>query len=248
MLSADPLTDARIWTAVNAALGRLRRQQGNGSARVPWQRLQVDAFVDAVTRPMAKVGDEAHECCGCEPRGTDLHVLLDYDTYLHGVHERSICETDDGVPLPVSTVRRLACDANIIPIVLGSTGEVLDAGRSARAVNRAQRRALRAMHRTCAARDCVVRFSECSIHHVRWWKRDLGPTDISNLLPLCDRHHHLVHEGGWTLSMTAERVTTWVRPDGNVHWTGCCIDRAPEGVAVVAAPPAVVDERTRDGT
>jgi hypothetical protein len=262
MLSVDPLTDARIWTSVNSSLGRLRRQQGNGAAKVPWQRLQVDAFVDAITRPavtgppvtgpavtepVTGSGDHTHECCGCEPRGPDLHVLLDYDTYLHGAHERSICETDDGTPLPVSTLRRLACEANIIPIVLGSTGEVLDAGRSARTVTRGQRRALRAMHRTCVGRDCQVPFSDCAIHHVGWWTRDLGPTDISNLVPLCDRDHHLVHEGGWILSMTADRVVTWTRPDGTVHWTGSCIDRAPGGVAA-ARPTDPVETRSRDGT
>ena len=42
-------------------------------------------------------------------------VLTDYRTLVEGLHELSICETDDGVPLPVSTVRRLCCDAEITP-------------------------------------------------------------------------------------------------------------------------------------
>jgi Domain of unknown function (DUF222) len=142
-----------------------------------------------------------------------------------GWHARSICETDDGIALPVETVRRMCCDADILPIVLNGAGEVLDVGRSRRTATRAQRRALQAMHRTCAHPDCTVVFSACHIHHIAWWGRDDGPTDIANLLPVCEHHHHLIHEGGWTLTMTPDRVATWTRPDGTVHSTGTAIDR-----------------------
>ena len=47
-----------------------------------------------------------------------------------------------------------------------------------------QRRALRAMYRTCAHPDCTMPFSACKAHHIRWWWRDLGPTDLDNLIPL----------------------------------------------------------------
>jgi hypothetical protein len=154
-------------------------------------------------------------------------VLTDYRTLVEGLHELSICETDDGVPLPVSTVRRLCCDAEIIPMMLGTDGVPLDAGRSVRTANRQQRRALRAMCRTCAHPDCTVPFSACKAHHIRRWWRHLGPTDLDNLIPLCERHHHLVHEGGWTLTMTSDRVATWICPDGTVDHHGPSIDRTP---------------------
>ena len=48
-----------------------------------------------------------------------------------------------------------------------------------------------------------------------------------NLIPLCERHHHLVHEGGWTLTMTPDRVTTWTRPDGVIAHHGRTTDRTP---------------------
>jgi hypothetical protein len=86
------------------------------------------------------------------------------------------------------------------------------------------------MHRTCGHPDCTVKFSACRIHHIKWWWKDLGRTDIDNLLPLCEKHHHLVHEGGWNLTMTPDRVTTWTRPDCVVAYTGSSIDRAPNGV------------------
>ncbi len=167
-------------------------------------------------------------------------VLVDLRTLVGGMHDNGICETEDGVPLPVSTVRRLCCEAEIVPAVLGADGEVLDVGRTERTANRAQRRAARAMHRTCAHPDCTVGFSACRIHHVKWWWEHNGPTDIDNLLPLCERHHHLVHEGGWTLTMTPDRVVTWIRPDGVIYWTGSSIDRTSNRRTSAAPPPTVV--------
>jgi hypothetical protein len=122
-------------------------------------------------------------------------------------------------------------------MMLGTDGVPLDAGRSVRTANRQQRRALRAMYRTCAHPDCTVAFSACKAHHIRWWWRHLGPTDLDNLIPLCERHHHLVHEGGWTLSMTTDRVTTWTRPDGTVAHHGPSINRVPSTAPPPTASP-----------
>ena len=69
------------------------------------------------------------------------------------------------------TVRRLACEAAIVPIVLNAAGEVLNCGREQRVANRAQRRALRAMYRTCGYPGCDVTFDRCDIHHVIEWLR-----------------------------------------------------------------------------
>ena len=179
--------------------------------------------------------DSEAELRRIEQRIPEISVLTDLSFLIGELDVAGICETEDGNPLPVSTVRRLCCDAEIIPIVLGANGVPLDLGRTARTVNRAQRRALRAMHRTCAHPDCDVPFSHTKIHHVRWWTRDRGPTDIDNLLPLCERHHHLVHEGNWNLSMTPDRIATWIRPDGTTHHRGATIDRRPP--ATDCGPP-----------
>jgi hypothetical protein len=176
-----------------------------------------------------------------EQRLPEISVLMDL-AFLRGeLHAHGICETEDGLPLPVSTIRRLCCDAEIIPVTLGGDGVPIDVGRTARTVNRAQRRALRAMHRTCAHPDCHVPFSHTKIHHIRWCVRDRGPTDIDNLLPLCERHHHLVHEGRWGLTMTPDRIAIWTRPDGTIHHIGCTIDRHPP----TSSPPT--DELPGDG-
>jgi HNH endonuclease/Domain of unknown function (DUF222) len=170
-------------------------------------------------------------------RVPSLIALCDLETLRNGLHPNSICETQDGTPLPVEVVRRLACEADIIPVVLGSHGEALAVGRTQRLATPAQRAALGAMHRTCIGATCTVPFDACQIHHVIPWEQG-GATDLSNLVPLCSRDHHLVHEGGWTLTMTPERVATWTRPDGTTVHTGTTIDRAPHGVAPPQPPRA----------
>ncbi len=181
-------------------------------------------------------------------------LLVDHHTLVHGLWPNTICELDDGTPIPLSTMRRMLCDCNILPVVLSGTGEAMDVGRAKRTATRPQRRALRAMHRTCAHPDCTVPFAHCRIHHIRWWWNHLGPTNLDNLIPLCERHHHLVHEGGWTLTMTPDRVATWTRPDGTIARHGTTINRAPNGIGPTgtgkrrvkrpATPPAAA--RTAD--
>jgi hypothetical protein len=100
----------------------------------------------------------------------------------------------------VETVRRLACEADLIPIVLNGAGVALDVGRSKRLATAHQRRALAARYETCAIPTCAVLFHRCEPHHLRPWE-DGGRTDLANLLPLCVKHHHAVHEGGWKLDV-----------------------------------------------
>lgn len=226
----DPVRAAAVDKALNHALAHRRRLDGN--AHTPWQQLKVDSFVDAISggtiaEGVAASTDVDAMLSRIDARIPEIAIHVDLQTLLVGAHEHGLCETDDGVPLPVSTVRRLCCDADVLPIVLDGSGLAVDVGRSRRTATPAQRRALRAMHRTCGNPDCSVPFSQTRAHHVAWWTRDHGPTEIDNLLPLCERCHHLVHEGSWTVTMTPDRVATWTRPDGTVHQVGSTIDRAP---------------------
>ena len=103
-------------------------------------------------------------------------------------------------------------------VVLHAPGE-LNLGRTTRLANRAQRRALRATYATCAIPGCATRFDHCKIHHVKWW-RDGGPTDLHNLIPICVRHHTLVHTGGWNLHLATDRTLTVTLPDTTTMTTG----------------------------
>ena len=64
------------------------------------------------------------------------------------------------------------------------------------------------------------------MHHIEFF-RNGGKTAVNNLLPLCEKHHHLVHEGGCRLTMTSGRIATWRRPDGTIWHTEPTIDRRP---------------------
>ncbi len=103
-------------------------------------------------------------------------------------------------------------------VVLHAPGE-MNLGRSTRLASRHQRRVLRALYATCAVPGCSVRFDNCKIHHVVWF-RNGGATDLGNLLPVCSTHHHVVHEGGWLLQLKADRSLRITRPDGTVMSTG----------------------------
>ena len=149
----------------------------------------------------------------------DMSVLIDAETLLHGEHPHTIIDCGTPVDLPVETLRRWACIADITPIIVAADGVKLYLGRDSRIANRHQRRALRAMYRHCAIPGCRVVFDYCAIHHIRWY-RNLGTTDIDNLLPICTKHHHLVHEGRWKLTLDTRRHLTITYPDGTVMTTG----------------------------
>jgi hypothetical protein len=221
-LSLDPERDAKLWSAIDAQLASLK--QGDGNSGTPIEQLLADAVVAAVS------GERSGQ-----RRVPEICVHVDYETMLNGLHEQSLCETSDGIVLPPETVRRMACEAAIVPITLNTAGEVLDCGRETRVANRAQRRALRAMYRTCAYPGCDVSFDRCDIHHVIEWLRG-GRSDLENLLPLCGRHHHLVHEGRWRLSLDEHRVITIHRPDGTQHVHGTTTNRTKYDNRVIDPP------------
>ncbi|EMY33849.1 HNH endonuclease [Arthrobacter crystallopoietes BAB-32] len=97
------------------------------------------------------------------------------------------------------TVRKIACDADLIPIVLGGKGEVLDVGRAQRLFTPAQRRALVARDKGCAFPGCTMPAHWTEAHHIRFWKKHKGRTSVANGVLLCSFHHHLVHAEDWTI-------------------------------------------------
>ena len=92
-------------------------------------------------------------------------MLIDAETLLHGEHPESVIDCGVPIDLPVETLRRWACCADITPIIVAADGVSLYLGRSSRTANLAQRRALRAMYETCAVPGCTATFDDCAIHH-----------------------------------------------------------------------------------
>ncbi|MFB9234884.1 DUF222 domain-containing protein [Plantactinospora siamensis] len=136
---------------------------------------------------------------------------------------------DSGLRLSAATVRRLACDAGILPAVLGGQGQVLDVGRQRRLFTGPLRRALVLRDRGCAFPGCDRPPRRCAGHHIQHWT-DGGETALHNAVLLCGYHHRVVHRGEWTVRLAADghpefRPPHWVdperRPRRNRHHLRC---------------------------
>ena len=145
----------------------------------------------------------ASESASDVPARAEIVIHVDLETLQNGLHAGGTCRTALGADLPVETVRRLACEAEILPVVLDGRSVPIDVGRSKRLATVHQRRALEAIHPTCAIPDCEVIFDHCNVHHIAYWENG-GATDLNNMIPLCSRHHHAAHEGGWKLQLDPE--------------------------------------------
>ena len=107
-----------------------------------------------------------------------------------------------GETITADQARRLACNARIIPAVLGGESEILDLGRAQRLFSAAQRRALLLRDRTCRAEGCDIPGTWAEAHHWVAWHSD-GDTDLDNGVLLCSHHHHRAHDPDYT----AERMS-----------------------------------------
>jgi hypothetical protein len=128
-----------------------------------------------------------------------LLVHVDHQRLLDGLASARL---DTGVHLSAGEARRLACNAGLLPVVLGSASQVLDLGRERRLHSTAQRRALSVIHHTCAAEGCERPFAWCDVHHAQPWGRG-GSTDLDNGVPLCGFHHRRAHDPRFDLSHLA---------------------------------------------
>lgn len=104
-------------------------------------------------------------------------------------------------PTSATTLRKIACDADIIPALLGTKGEVLDLGRKTRLFTTAQRLALVARDQGCTFPNCTIPAPWCEAHHVTYWNHG-GLTTTSNGALLCSHHHHLIHKDQWSITIT----------------------------------------------
>ena len=149
---------------------------------------------------------------GCNGEGGSRHTMLigvGLDVLTKGVGVGAVA---GGPTLNAGVLRRLACDADVIPAVLGADSEILDLGRRQRITNAALRAAVIARDGGCIFPGCrrPPSWSEC--HHRHHWLNG-GKTALENLDLLCSHHHHLLHEGGWRLTVENDRERTpWFHP------------------------------------
>ena len=118
-----------------------------------------------------------------------LVVLLDHDKLAAGAAGAGVLP--DGQPLSAGELRRICCDAELVPVVLGGTSAPLDVGRAQRLVTDEIRAALIARDRGCVFPGCDAPPSRCEAHHITpWWAG--GVTALHNLVLLCHSHHPII--------------------------------------------------------
>jgi hypothetical protein len=117
---------------------------------------------------------------------------------------------DDGTRMTAGQARRLACEARIVPAVLGTRSQPLDLGRAARLFTKAQRVALGLRDGGCTARGCETSASGCHAHHDDPWSRG-GLTELANGRLLCPRHHRLAHDPRYAMTVHADNKVSYAR-------------------------------------
>lgn len=168
-------------------------------------QLRVDALVDLI-RVASAVGDKP--VLGAARPAVRV-VIAARDLERDGFAQL------EGVAAPISaaTARRIACDAGMLPVVLGTDGEVLDLGRTARVFSPAQRIALAVRDGGCRWPGCDRPPSWCEAHHLDEWSHG-GATDLNNGVLLCRHHHLLIHNNGWKVLRSENGLT--VRPPTSI--------------------------------
>ena len=104
-------------------------------------------------------------------------------------------------PIHPNTIRKIACDADILPVLLGNDSRVLDIGRTTRIFPPHIRKAIVARDGGCAFPDCTIPAPWCEAHHITYWSQG-GTTGTDNGTLLCSHHHHLIHKEQWRIDMT----------------------------------------------
>jgi hypothetical protein len=143
-------------------------------------------------------------------RGWDATVTLDLDKLRDGSAHPG--HYGSGEPITTATAQRMLCDAAVSFVLIGE-GHPLYLGRKKRAATLAQIVALILRDGdTCAFPDCPLHVRFTQAHHILPWDDD-GLTDLDNLVLLCHKHHHLVHEGRWSVRLV-DNQPRFYRPDG----------------------------------
>jgi hypothetical protein len=184
-----------------------------------WDQRLADALVSLVRagggrgrRPTPRTADEESSQSEVPPSPylvvaqVPLATLIDEDSELAG-------ELEHRGLIDAVVVRRLACDATLVVALDDDVGHTMYEGRARRDPTPTQRRELWRRDRHCRFPGCANAIF-VNPHHIRWWKRDRGRTDLCNLALLCEHHHHLVHSKSWQLSGDGNGELSFVAPNG----------------------------------
>jgi hypothetical protein len=183
--------DAEGGAVVRTVLDSVMKPPAPDDDRTAWQR-RADAMVEVMRQQLD--GGQLPEVGGQKPH---LMVTVDMATLTKTDGSRG-AELEWAPPIAAETARRLACDCTITPVLFGGESHQVEVGPVSRKIPAPMKRALIARDKGCRFPGCDMPAAWTDGHHVKHWP-DGGPTELSNLLLFCRRHHRLFHEGGWTL-------------------------------------------------
>ena len=225
IIDADPIGAAYLDAAIDSHIGANIRRPSFDSPQGGFGFADSGdaAGDDALTtqRSIVQLGAEAifelarHgiDCTNTEIpiRATTVVVRMTLESLLSGLGEANI----DGIEQPISagTARRLAAEAQIIPMVLGGDSEILDLGVTQRLFSKAQKIAMAERFGGCAWRNCQLPPSHTEAHHVVWWGRS-GESNLQNGVLLCSKHHHEVHRNNWMIEVRGD--VPWFIPPSTI--------------------------------
>src|SRR6478672_2446363 len=196
LLRLDP-EGASVLEAAIGPLSAPNPVEGVSDLRSTDQR-RGDALVEACRRSAAAGGEAPAQT------KAQVFVTMNLDDLKDACGSGTVL--GNATLLAPETVRRIACDAAVIPVVLGTQGEVLELGRKRRLFSPGQLAALWLGDKGCTIPGCHAPPWWCDGHHVIHWANG-GPTDVGNAALLCGRHHTIVHQRGWTATVTSTGVT-----------------------------------------
>ncbi|WP_410643384.1 DUF222 domain-containing protein [Amycolatopsis sp. lyj-346] len=189
-------------SALLDALAERRTSDDDPDHRTHPQRYG-DAFSDAIDLALnspelpMQAGERAH-----------VMVAVSLEDLKSGVGAATLGDTGE---MSAAEARVHACDAMVIPAVLGEKSEPLNLGRLRRLISAGLRRALFLRDRGCAFPGCHRPPRHCQGHHIRHWA-DGGPTDLGNLVLMCAHHHRLLHRSGWEVRIAADGLPEFLPP------------------------------------
>ncbi len=199
----DPVTAAAVSARLNAEYERLWNDDGgrdiansSQSDRNPEQRM-ADAFaalvVSAADTRATQPAPRPH------PRRQML-VVADISR-MRSDDPDGLASVIDGTPLPQAVLERLSCNSDLTGVLFDGPARPIWVGRTSRHATIAQWKALIARDRGCVG--CGAAPDRCEAHHINPWNRH-GNTDITNLVLVCSRCHHDIHDRGMELSKSTD--------------------------------------------
>jgi hypothetical protein len=157
--------------------------------------------------------DHQHRSAGGRHR-PHVNVVVNWDDLEAGRGGRVV----DGPGLDGATVSRLFCDAAVHRVVMAGRSAVLDYGMATRTIPTQLWNALVIRDEHCRFPGCDRSSTWCEGHHVVWVTRG-GPTELANLVLVCARHHHVLHQPGWHAKLLPDGLLEVTAPNGDVRCT-----------------------------